>query len=95
MAETQPPVEVFDTPWGLGERLSSYEILREDKSASEMRFSVRLSLAKPERVEEVQYYVLGRDPVMVFRDEDYMRNINMINGPPLTKPAHARRGQRR
>ncbi len=57
-----------------------------------MRFSVRLSFAKPERVEEVQYYVLGRDPVMVFRDEDYMRNINMVNGPPLTKPASSGAG---
>ena len=91
----EPPVQVHDTPWSQGERLSSFEILKEDKSAAEMRFSVRLSLAKPERVKEVQYYVLGRDPVMVFRDEDYMRNINMVNGPDLNKSANSRRKQRR
>ena len=95
VAGMKPPVEVHDTPWSLGERLSSYEILREDKSAAEMRFSVRLSLTKPERDQEVQYYVLGRDPVMVFRDEDYIRNINMVNGPPLTKPANLRGKRRR
>jgi hypothetical protein len=95
LAGTQPPVQVLDTPWSLGDRLSSYEILAEDKKPTEMRFSVRLSLAKPERVQEVQYYVLGRDPVMVFRDEDYIRNINMDNGPSLIKPENAARRRRR
>ncbi len=93
VAGMEPPVEVHDTPWSLGDRLSSYEIVGETKSAAEMRFTVRLSLAKPERVQEVQYYVLGRDPVMVFRDEDYQRNINMVNGPSVTKPAKS--GKRR
>lgn len=82
----QPPAEVHDTPWSLGDRLSSYEIVEEHKSPGEMKFSVRLSLAKPDRVQEVEYYVLGRDPVMVFRDEDYARNINMDNGPKLNQP---------
>ena len=52
------------------------------------------SLAKPDRVQEVQYYVLGRDPVMVFRDEDYVRNINMENGPKLTNPGNLTRRRR-
>jgi hypothetical protein len=82
----EPPVQVHDTPWSQGERLGSYEILREDTGAAEKRFTVRLSLAKPERVEEVQYYVLGKAPVMVFRDQDYMRNINMEDGPKLNRP---------
>ena len=64
------------------------------KIAAERRFSVRLSLAKPERVQEVQYYVLGRDPVMVFRDEDYIRNINMDNGPKL-EPSRSEDGKSR
>ncbi len=46
---------------------------------------MRLSLTKPDRVEEVQYYVLGQGPVMVFRDQDYQRNINMEDGPKLQK----------
>ena len=79
----EPPVQVHDTPWSLGDRLASYEILGEETSAAEKQFTVRLSLAKPERVQEVQYYVIGRGPVMVFRDEDYLRNINMEDGPKL------------
>jgi hypothetical protein len=95
IAGTQPIVEVHDTPWSLGDRLSSYEIVGEDKSGAGLKYSVRLSLAKPERVEEADYYVLGRDPVMVFRDEDYERNINMVNGPSVNKSANPKWKTRR
>ena len=86
---------MHDTPWSQGDRLASYEILEEDTSGTEKKFTVRLSLAKPERVEEVQYYVIGHGPVMVFRDEDYLRNINMEDGPTLKKPAGQKTFNRR
>lgn len=90
MAGTKPAVTVHDTPWSQGQRLASYEILKEEQDAgasasAEKRFTVRLSLAEPNRTEEVRYHVLGVDPVMVFRDEDYLRNINMENGPSTLK----------
>lgn len=91
IAGTDPPVQVHDTPWGLGNRLASYEILGEETGTVEKRFNVRLNLAKPERVQEVTYYVLGRGPVLVFRDEDYQRNINMEDGPKLNRPGHRAR----
>lgn len=81
---TEPPVFVHDTPWAQGRGLTSFEILGEaegEGAAAEKRFTVRLSLTGPDRTEEVRYHVLGTDPVMVFRDEDYQRNINMENGP--------------
>lgn len=88
---TEPPVVVHDTPWAQGQRLESFEILREEAeaegAAAEKRFTVRLSLTKPDRAEEVQYHVLGVGPLMVFRDEDYHRNINMLNGPGTTRNA--------
>jgi hypothetical protein len=89
VAGMDPPVQVHDTPWARGDRLASYEILGEEAgaAAAEKQFTVRLVLAgKPERTEEVTYHVLGRGPVMVFRDEDYKRNINMEEGPKLEKP---------
>jgi hypothetical protein len=93
LAGTEPPIEVHDTHWAMGERLTSYEILGEDSTAAEKRFSVRLSLSKPAGVQEVQYYVLGKGPILVFRDDDYLRNMNMEDGPklPRPKPAAARR----
>jgi hypothetical protein len=86
LAGTEPAVQVHDTPWASGQNLKSYEILREEAEGVEKRFAVRLNLAKPERVEEVEYHVMGAGPVLVFRDEDYQRNINMVDGPPVTKP---------
>ena len=88
VAGTDPPVQVLDTPWAQGDRLASYEILGEEAggAAVEKQFTVRLVLAKPERTEEVTYHVIGQGPVMVFRDEDYRRNINMEDGPKLEKP---------
>jgi hypothetical protein len=88
VAGVDPPVQVLDTPWAQGDRLASYEILGEEAgAAAEKQFTVRLVLAKPERTQEVTYHVLGSGPVMVFRDEDYRRNINMEDGPKLDKPA--------
>jgi hypothetical protein len=93
---TEPPVVVLDTPWSQGASLASYEILGEEAGAGvEKLFTVRLSLKKPERTEEVQYHVLGVGPVMVFRDQDYLRNINMENGPRLIKPGRQPRRPRR
>lgn len=90
LAGIEPEVQVFDTPWSQGDRLGTYEILSEDATSAERRFNVRLSLAKPNRVEEVQYYVIGQKPVMIFRDQDYERNINMEDGPKM-KTAKTRR----
>jgi hypothetical protein len=95
VAGTDPPVQVLDTPWAQGDRLASYEILGEEEggAAVEKQFNVRLVLAKPERTQEVKYHVIGRGPVMVFRDEDYQRNINMEDGPKLEKRgSRTRRG---
>lgn len=94
LAGTEPPVQVLDTPWAQGAKLESFEILQAESSGAEKRFAVRLALAKPAGVQEVQYYVLGLSPVMVFRDEDYNRNINMEDGPKLSKPASQPRQRR-
>jgi hypothetical protein len=91
---SEPPVVVHDTPWSQGQRLASYEVLGEEEgaAAAEKQFIVRLSLSKPDRDEEVKYHVLGISPLMVFRDQDYLRNINMENGPrPLRTGGRARR----
>jgi hypothetical protein len=86
LAGTDPPVQVTDTPWAQGAKLESFEITQAESIGAAKRFAVRLALTKPAGVQEVQYYVLGGGPVMVFRDEDYMRNTNMEDGPKLSKP---------
>ncbi|MGC8638529.1 MAG: hypothetical protein ACP5XB_01480 [Isosphaeraceae bacterium] len=88
---TDPPVEVHDTPWAQGDQLKSFEILKEDTNVADRQFNVRLSLSKPAGHKEVVYHVIGRGPVQVFREEDFLRNINMEDGPRLSKPGKARR----
>jgi hypothetical protein len=96
LPDTDPVVQVHDTPWASGQSLKSFEILREEEAVGvEKRFAVRLSFSKPDRVEEVQYHVIGAGPVMVFSDEDYMRNINMIDGPKTDKTKKVTPPQRR
>jgi hypothetical protein len=93
LAGTDPPVQVLDTHWGMGDRLKSYEILGEETGTAEKQFAVRLVLSKPEKTQEVKYYVIGQGPVMVFRDEDYERNVNMEDGPKVDKAGkRTRRG---
>jgi hypothetical protein len=94
VAGTEPPVVVHDTPWAQGKKLQSFEILPAEPGGTEKRFSVRLSLTNPAGVQEAQYYVIGGNPVQVFRDEDYLRNINMVDGPKLPKPGTAARKQK-
>lgn len=91
----EPAVQVNDTPWSQGDSLGSYEIVGQDTTGAEKRFTVRLSLKKPDRVEEVQYYVIGQGPVMVFRDQDYRRNVNMEDGPKVIKPGAKKTLKRR
>jgi len=91
----EPAVQVNDTPWSQGDSLGSYEILGQDTTGAEKRFTVRLSLTKPDRVEEVQYYVIGQGPVIVFRDQDYHRNVNMEDGPKVIKPGAKKTLKRR
>lgn len=95
LAGTDPVVQVFDTKWSQGDRLESYEILGEDANNAERRFKVRLSLAKPKRVEEVQYYVIGQKPLLVFREQDYLTNMNMEEIPKATKGGKRRAPVRR
>jgi hypothetical protein len=97
LSGSRPPVSVHDTAWSRGDRLESYEVLDEASDAGagvEKQFQVRLTLTKPERTEEVTYHVLGVDSLMVFSDQDYLRDINMEGGPDTTKKGLSRRSRR-
>jgi hypothetical protein len=89
IAGVEPPLEVVDTPWRQGKKLASYEILREEPGTTEKRFAVRLDLKEPASKQEVQYVVLGRGPVWVYRDEDYTRAMNMEDNPKAKSAAKA------
>ena len=65
------PVDVFDARWQNGKKLESYEILSEVPSDGPKIFLVKMKLEEDKEENEVKYFVVGKDPLLVFREQDY------------------------
>jgi hypothetical protein len=70
-------IEVVDSKWKGGQKLAGYEILQQEPGEGPPRFSVRLKLKPSSHDDVVRYVVLGRDPLWVYREEDYNRLSGM------------------
>jgi hypothetical protein len=68
-------VQAVDARWeaGLesGQKLTRFEVLKEEEGDGPKVFSVRLTLANPYSQVTARYYVLGTGPVWVYQEEDY------------------------
>ena len=97
--EATPPVRVADSAWEKGQELDSFRIGSEEISGEGTKeFAVTLKMKKSPTEQDVRYVVLGRDPVWVFRYDDYKRTLNMENDPvttPHSKPGSRRSGRPR
>jgi hypothetical protein len=91
--ESKPPVQVADSAWQAGQQVESFAIGEEkDEGDATKQFTVTLKMKKPPGDQSVAYFVHGRDPVWVYRDEDYKRMINMDNNPvPASNSKSAKR----
>jgi hypothetical protein len=70
---TAPAVEVLDSKWKAGQKITAYEVLGEDPAGPGPRtFKVRLTPTQGAPL-EVRYVVVGIDPLWVYRDEDYKK----------------------
>ena len=65
------PVNVFDARWQNGKKLESYEILDEVPSDGPKIFLVKMKLEEDKEEAEIKYHVVGKDPLLVFREQDY------------------------
>jgi hypothetical protein len=80
--ESKPPVQVTDSAWQAGQQVESFVIGEEkDDGDATKQFTVALKMKKPPGDQSVLYFVHGRDPVWIYREEDYKRMINMDNNP--------------
>jgi len=70
-----PAIQAVDSRWRAGEKLMGYEVLAAEPGEGPRCFSVRLRTSGGKQV--VKYFVLGRDPVWVYREEDYARATGM------------------
>ncbi|HEV3167044.1 MAG TPA: hypothetical protein VGZ22_23745 [Isosphaeraceae bacterium] len=94
VAKAASPVNVMDQVWQSGQKLNGFTIVSEDPSDDTKKFTVSLDLTDPKGKSknvkrEAHYYVLGQGPIWVYREEDYMRMVNMDNN---TQPAQRRPG---
>jgi hypothetical protein len=72
------PVQVVDSEWQKGKHLRSYEIVGEEASEGPRVFSVKLTLQPPAGQEAtIRYYVVGKDPLWVYRESDYKAPAGM------------------
>ena len=71
LESTSPRVQVIDTHRKPGQTLVSFEVLSDSADSRVRTFSVRLELSDSEDRPVVRYLVVGIDPVLVFRQEDY------------------------
>jgi hypothetical protein len=68
---TSPRVQVVDTRRKPGQELIGFEILSESADSRVRTFNVRLALSGQEERPIVRFLVVGIDPVLIFRQEDY------------------------
>jgi hypothetical protein len=66
-------IDVFDARWQNGRKLESYEILDEEISEGPKIFVVKMKLDEDKQEKEVKYYIVGKNPLMVFREQDYQK----------------------
>lgn len=87
-----PPVRVIDAEWRGGQKIEKFEILDETDGVDGTRlFSVRVAVKKPPGDREINFVVHGRDPVWVYREEDYNRMLRMDNNPVKARTRAPRR----
>jgi hypothetical protein len=68
--DVDPVVQPVESRWQTGQKLLSYEILKEIPSEDSKQFQVRLKLAGRLAPEETIFVVLGKDPLYVYWKPD-------------------------
>jgi hypothetical protein len=85
-----PPIQVGDSAWQAGDQVESFEIGEELDDDGTKQFVVAFKMKKPPGDQSVRYYVHGRDPVWIYREDDYKRMLNMDNNPVTTSPSKSK-----
>ena len=76
-----PPVRVVESSWRSGVKLEAFQVLGEGDVDGRKEFTVRLTMKEPRGEKEARYIVHGRDPIWVYRGEDFARAMDMDHQP--------------
>lgn len=88
-SKPSPSIVFVDQQRRPGRRLGAYAVLGKSESESGHRFLVKLSLAEPDESILVAYYVFGKDPIWVYRSEDFDMMMHWEHPMPADPPAPA------
>ena len=65
------PITLVDSRWQSGQGLERFEILEELPPNPHRSIRVRLKLARQRAEEEATYLIIGLEPVLIYRAEDF------------------------
>jgi hypothetical protein len=85
LPDTTPQVMVADELRGKGRSLHGYEILGPVPADAPRCFAVRLTLGNPAEEIRDRYVVVGKDPIWVWRYDDYLMVIHWEHAMPADK----------
>ena len=65
------PIDTYDARWQAGEKLERFEVIRSEQLDQHKAFRVKMKLANDPEEQEDTFLVIGNNPLMVFRKQDY------------------------
>jgi hypothetical protein len=77
IASVSPAVAIVDSRWQAGQKLAAFQIVKQESADGAWWVTVRLTLRDPPAEQEVRYAVIGKDPLWVYREEDYKKLSGM------------------
>jgi hypothetical protein len=69
----EKPVNIVDSRWQRGTKLESFQVTEELAPNPHPSYKVKLQFAKETASSETTYLVIGLDPLLIYRSEDYER----------------------
>jgi hypothetical protein len=76
--DATPAVQAVDSRWQAGDRLQTFEVVGEESNLGGPRvFTVRLTMQAPVATKTLRYYVVGVEPLWVYREDDYQQPAGM------------------
>jgi len=75
---TAPKIDVLESNWQAGKKLTAYEIVGPATGDDQnKRFTVKITLDGASAPQDTVYVVLGKDPLFVFNQVDYQKTNGM------------------
>ena len=74
------PIDTYDARWQAGAQLERFEIVRNETLDNHKAFIVNMKLADEPEEQEDTFLVIGKDPLMVFRKQDYNKASGVGGG---------------